>query len=96
MTDLEPHVLRFWESEFKELAPKKSDTGRRVYSDHDVEIIYRIKRLLYDKKYTIEGAKNVLKDRSFKQSELEFESNNADKMVKMVKSELLDILKLLR
>ena len=54
---VEPYVLRFWESEFPALAPKKSDSGHRVYRRKDVEMVLRIKELLWEKRYTIEGAK---------------------------------------
>lgn len=57
---LETHVLRFWEKQFPELAPKKSDTGRRMYRRKDVELLLEIKHLLYEKRYTIEGARQYL------------------------------------
>jgi DNA-binding transcriptional MerR regulator len=57
---VEPHVLRYWESEFPALSPKKSGTGHRLYRRKDVELLLRIKDLLYDKKYTIEGARQRL------------------------------------
>jgi len=60
MIDVEPHVLRYWESEFRELAPKKNRAGRRIYRNKDIEMLKRIKHLLKDKKYTIEGARLAL------------------------------------
>ena len=60
MTGLAPHVLRFWESVFDRLRPMRSETGSRVYSPEDVAMILRIKRLLHEERYTIEGAKKVL------------------------------------
>ena len=60
MVDLEPHVLRYWQSEFDELAPRKNRAGRRIYTEADVETVRRIKRLLRDDKYTIEGARQVM------------------------------------
>jgi DNA-binding transcriptional MerR regulator len=57
---VEPHVLRFWEGEFPPLAPKKSGTGHRLYRRKDVELLLRIKHLLYEKRYTIEGARQAL------------------------------------
>lgn len=56
IADLPTHVLRFWENEFKLLSPGKNRTGQRLYTRRDVEIILRIKELLYDEKYTIAGA----------------------------------------
>ena len=57
---VEPHVLRYWESEFPVLQPKKSGTGHRLYRRKDVEILLRIKYLLKEKRYTIEGARQTL------------------------------------
>src|SRR6202142_3508715 len=54
---VEPYVLRYWESEFPKLAPKKSGTGHRLYRRKDVELLLRIKHLLYEKRFTIEGAR---------------------------------------
>ena len=57
---VESYVLRYWESEFPKLAPKKSGSGHRLYRRKDVELLLRIKHLLYDKRYTIEGARQSL------------------------------------
>ena len=57
---VEPYVLRYWESEFPSLAPKKSGTGHRLYRRKDVELLLKIKHLLYEKRYTIEGARQTL------------------------------------
>ena len=59
-TELEQHVLRYWETEFDELAPRKNRAGRRVYTAEDIAVVERIQHLLRDEKYTIEGAKQVL------------------------------------
>ncbi len=60
LVGLEPHVLRFWEKEFPALAPKKIGKGRRFYRRKDVELLLEIKQLLYDKRFTIEGARKQL------------------------------------
>ena len=60
LAGIKPYVLRFWESEFPGLGPKKSGTGHRLYRRKDVEMVLEIKRLLYDKRFTIEGARKVL------------------------------------
>lgn len=60
---IKPYVLRFWESEFGGLGPKKSGTGHRLYRRKDVELVLEIKRLLYDKRFTIEGARKVLESK---------------------------------
>ncbi|MBS1833260.1 MAG: MerR family transcriptional regulator [Acidobacteria bacterium] len=57
LTGVKQYVLRFWESEFPGLGPKKSGTGHRLYRRKDVEMVLEIKRLLYDKRFTIEGAR---------------------------------------
>jgi DNA-binding transcriptional MerR regulator len=57
---VEPYVLRYWESEFPQLTPKKSGTGHRLYRRKDVELLLRIKHLLYEKRFTIEGARQTL------------------------------------
>src|SRR5215467_11770032 len=57
---VEPYVLRYWETEFTQLAPKKSGTGHRLYRRKDVELLLKIKHLLYEKRFTIEGARQAL------------------------------------
>ena len=59
-----PYVLRYWETEFSVIAPKKSGTGHRLFRRKDVETILEIKRLLYEKRFTIEGARKVLNPRA--------------------------------
>ncbi len=61
---VEPYVLRYWETEFAVLSPKKSGTGHRLYRRKDVELLLRIKHLLYEKKFTIEGARQSLQAES--------------------------------
>ena len=58
---LKQYVLRYWESEFPQLAPAKNRAGNRIYRDKDIELILFIKNLLYNRKYTIEGARQKLK-----------------------------------
>jgi DNA-binding transcriptional MerR regulator len=60
LAGIKPYVLRFWESEFPALGPKKSGTGHRLYRRKDVELVLEIKRLLYEKRFTIEGARKYL------------------------------------
>ena len=60
LTGLKQHVLRYWETEFSQLRPKKSGTNQRLYRRKDVEMLLRIKDLLYEKRFTIEGARNYL------------------------------------
>jgi len=60
---IKPYVLRFWETEFAGLGPKKSGTGHRLYRRKDVELVLEIKHLLYDQRFTIEGARKLLENR---------------------------------
>jgi len=62
LTDLKPFVLRYWETEFPMLEPVKSPSGHRLYRQEDVEIVLRIKRLLYDEGFTIAGARRHLRE----------------------------------
>jgi DNA-binding transcriptional MerR regulator len=57
---LPTYVLRFWESEFSRLRPKRTSSGQRLYTRKDIELILRIKNLLYEKKFTIQGARRHL------------------------------------
>ena len=57
---VKPHVLRYWESEFPSLRPKKNPSGQRIYAKADIDTIVEIKNLLYNKRYTISGAKKML------------------------------------
>jgi DNA-binding transcriptional MerR regulator len=61
LVGVEPYVLRYWESEFPGLSPKKSNTGQRMFRRKDVELLLNIKHLLYNEKFTIEGARKALK-----------------------------------
>src|SRR5580698_6763754 len=64
LVGVEPYVLRYWESEFKGLSPKKSSSGQRMFRRKDVELLLEIKQLLYERKFTVEGARRVLSERS--------------------------------
>ena len=59
---VQPHVLRYWETEFPMLTPQKNRAGQRVYRRKDVEMVFRIRDLLYEEKFTIAGAKKKLID----------------------------------
>jgi DNA-binding transcriptional MerR regulator len=60
ITGIKPHVLRYWESEFSGLHPRKNRAGQRIYERRDVELILEIKKLLYEQRYTISGARKRL------------------------------------
>ena len=63
ITGLKPHVLRYWEQEFKDIRPVKSSRGQRLYKKKDLDVIFTIKKLLYEQRYTIDGAKKYLMSR---------------------------------
>jgi len=63
LADIEPHVLRYWESEFDELKPRKSNTGRRLFTKKDIDTVMEIRSLLYDEGFSIAGAKKRMQKR---------------------------------
>lgn len=89
---VKPHVLRYWETEFINLKPEKSEAGQRRYRQKDLDLIQKIKSLLYDKKYTISGAKEVLKKESVA-ANIEIEKNVID--MYWIKQELNEMLRIL-
>jgi DNA-binding transcriptional MerR regulator len=62
LTDLKPHVLRYWESQFRFLHPAKNRSGNRVYQRKEIELIMLVKQLLYEEKFTIDGARQKIDD----------------------------------
>ncbi|MDQ6801265.1 MAG: MerR family transcriptional regulator, partial [Acidobacteriota bacterium] len=69
LADVQPYVLRYWETEFPPLAPNKSGGGQRLYTQRDLDVILRIKQLLYSEGFTIAGAKKKLEAESSEPSE---------------------------
>jgi len=69
ISGLPSHVLRFWESEFKKIKPRRTAAGQRSYTQKDVAMILEIKHLLYEKKFTIEGARKYLSSRTRPESD---------------------------
>lgn len=97
---VEPYVLRYWETEFTVLSPKKSGTGHRLYRRKDVELLLRIKHLLYEKRFTIEGARQSLladarapKQRKLKQAQQDLFAVDP---LPEIRRELTDILQMLK
>ena len=86
---VEPYVLRFWESEFPVLVPQKARSGHRVYRKKDVEMVLKIKELLYDRGFTIAGARRQLSKTRAPQG------SGSDRVLVQVRDELRDILTLL-
>lgn len=83
ITDVKPHVLRYWETEFRWMAPPKSRSKQRLYRRKDIEMILAIKRLLYEERYTIAGARQQLRDLGLgKGAETTEGSEKSDKKVR--------------
>ena len=93
-TGVEPHVLRYWESEFKIVTPIRTNSKQRLYRRKDLELILEIKKLLYEEKFTIAGAKKRLqKTKSLKEKQLKLnlaEKKYHDALLRM-KNELQDL-----
>ena len=66
ITELKQYVLRYWETEFSQLKPSKNRAGNRIYRSQDIDLLMEIKSLLYDRKFTIKGAQQYLKNPSMK------------------------------
>jgi DNA-binding transcriptional MerR regulator len=77
LADLKPFVLRYWETEFPTLEPIKSEGGRRLYRQEDVDMVFRIKRLLYDEGFTIAGARRHLRAKGGAEETAHRSTNNA-------------------
>ena len=95
ITDIKPHVLRFWEAEFKLLSPNKSKGKQRVYTRRDIELVLHIKELLKNDKFTIEGAKGKIKEvlkAENSQLSMSFDEKRHRKTLQKVKKEV-DLLK---
>jgi DNA-binding transcriptional MerR regulator len=96
LTDLKPHVLRYWESQFKFLSPAKNRSGNRVYQRREVELILLVKHLLYTEKYTIDGARRRV-DEHRKAGELRGVARAAldRQTLELMEAELAEIVELL-
>ena len=95
MTELKAYVLRYWETEFSQLKPPKNRAGNRTYRKKDIEIILKIKDLLYEKKFTIDGARNILKgneDSSDIENSAIVDLEKQDIILSKIKEELKEIL----
>ncbi len=97
LTDLKPHVLRYWESQFRFLSPAKNRSGNRVYKAREIELIMLVKQLLYVEKYTIEGARRRIEEYR-RSGDLRSASSYAVEQgtIRELRAGLKDVLKLLR
>ncbi len=94
ITGVKPHVLRYWEKEFKLLRPKKNTAGRRIYSEDDINLIKEIIRLLHVERYSIKGAKKKLEERMQKTKE-KIVLDDIEKMKRWLISELEELKRIL-
>lgn len=89
IAEIEAHVLRYWESEFPFLKPRKNDKGQRIYTRKDLELVLQIKNLLYNEKYTIAGVRNKFGSKTLKRNAVSMETIQG---VKRRLKEILDTL----
>ena len=82
LTGLKPHILRYWENEFKDIRPTKSSRGQRLYRKRDLEAIFIIKKLLYEQRFTVDGAKKYL--------------TTQRRLVEEIKEELVEVIDILQ
>ena len=90
---LKSYVLRYWETEFKQLTPPKNRAGNRTYRQKDIDIILEIKNLLHGKKFTIEGARAAISSKVIKSGQSEVVSS---KLINSLKNELNEILQIIK
>jgi len=91
LADVPTSVLRFWETEFNKIKPKRTPSGQRLYRKEDVMLILKIKHLLYKKKFTIQGARQYLKAESARQRTI-----SSSETIDEIRIELKKILDMLR
>ena len=93
ITGVKPHVLRYWESEFRAIRPYKTRSLQRLYRKRDIELVLKIKKLLYEDLFTIPGAKRKIKDSpdKAKQMELQFDRKAYKRIFTEIKRELKEI-----
>jgi len=93
ITGVESYILRYWESEFKLVKPYRTKSNQRLYRRKDLETILKIKKMLYDQKFTIAGAKKILKKNSGQESQLplNFSQKKYINALQEIKNELKDI-----
>ena len=98
IAEVEPYVLRYWESEFKAIKPSRTQSKQRIYRKKDVELILEIKKMLYEEKLTIAGAQKKLRELNSKdKKQLRFDFNKKDQrnILREIKNELMAIRELL-
>ena len=92
MVNLKSYVLRYWETEFSQLNPPKNRAGNRTYRQKDINLIIKIRDLLYNKKYTIDGARSMINSKN--DDNTSYTAKNGDLIFK-IKNELQEILRII-
>jgi len=95
MLEIKPYILRYWEKEFAMLKPKRNRVGRRYYSRRDIDMIRSIKKILYEKGYTIAGAKRKLAVVTDGPEQLSLPIQNSMKILKEIRDDLVNIREML-
>jgi DNA-binding transcriptional MerR regulator len=99
LVGVKPHVLRYWETQFKMLRPRKGRGGARMYRKRDIEVLFDIKQLLYDQRFTIAGARRkILDDRQDGKDQIEMPFTKLDKeeTIRALKKDMESLLALLK
>ncbi|MBA4348892.1 MAG: MerR family transcriptional regulator [Thermodesulfovibrio sp.] len=101
IVEVESYVLRYWETEFPFLSPRKSKSGQRIYTKKDIDLLLQIKKLLYEERYTIDGVRRKLggnisgQEAETVPEEKPIPKADTEKVISMVKEKLGDLLKIL-
>jgi DNA-binding transcriptional MerR regulator len=99
LVGVKPHVLRYWETQFKMLRPRKGRGGARMYRKRDIEVLFDIKQLLYDQRFTIAGARRKILDEKTDgkdQIELPFTKLDREEAIRSLKKDMESLLAMLR
>jgi DNA-binding transcriptional MerR regulator len=99
LVGVKPHVLRYWETQFKMLRPRKGRGGARMYRKRDIEALFDIKQLLYDQRFTIAGARRKILDEKTDgkdQIELPFTKLDREEAIRSLKKDMESLLAMLR
>lgn len=100
MAGVKSHILRYWEGEFSKLRPRKNRAGNRSYTEHDIKVVFLIKKLLYEEKYTIEGARKCLKkdhrELDTGQLEIPFEAMRKKSEINEIRCDLYKLIDMVR
>lgn len=98
LTGLKPHVLRYWETAFPMLKPSKNQSGNRIYKQEDIGLIKLISRLLYQERYTIDGARQKIEETNNQDKQMKLQladTTVSARMIDSIKAEITEIIAIL-